>query len=817
MFFSVGNSSADSTEVDIIARIHGVISITTDASGGDLPLDIVPKPTGTLSKNALTVTVSTNSHNGYTLNMNSKTTNTSLVHELATGNPPAPNIPSASHDYNSPAALGTDTWGWNLGEVSSTTTFSKIPPSDDSQTIKVTAEPSSLTNPSIANTIVTFGANVTDDMAAGAYINTIVFTATSNYVPPDDDWAINDAAATITTFDEYGVLTSNTGLIPIDYTNSTTYANTTTQTVGLANFNIVKGYLNNKQQIDVDAVYYLEQPNNSTDQILGSLASGDPVRIRGVGDVHGIVYRRRNYSQALFEFNVPVNLYVQNIDFEVGDGTPVPKDSRVFGYRVQENWVSTTFLVDEIIFRDCSFKGPVTALYFVATPPSGFSADRLGPSRHVIDKIAFHNNTVTDVATLSGVLHVADPYVKEFRITNNTIRNSGWIIISFLSDNVSNITIDGSTAHNDPDRASSLVINSNEYINDDSFDMWLAWKDVREVTSTPWGARPTWVRPTEYFTLIVHKGSQDITFSRNYVEGINTWNTGDQYSTAYSYAAYLSGRRVLYENNIIKNVVEFNVNKNYEGNVMFKFKESYGFDNSNRIVRNNEFTIEEDFPERILGTQMLTAMPAVDVLDMLAVRISQTTGTPWETFIFENNFIDVPSLVPYINDFYIMQHAVFNDNVINTDYIRSFTNGTLSAFLAMAPETVWPASVSELTRTMIGNTINVRKANTIDTVAARRNVALVVGTSPYPSTINVEGNTFNMGDLLAIFSPGRNGGNTYDAGLIPNMTLDFNNNIVTTNPAGNITKKRTDLPTTTVFNQFNSNTTSPGFNFIGSN
>jgi len=106
-----------------------------------------------------------------------------MVHESATGSPPAPNIPSTTHDYTTPAALGIDTWGWNLGTASSTSTFKKIPPSGDGQTIRTTDAPSSAPSPD-SETIVTFGANVTDTTVAGAYINTMVFTATTNYVPP---------------------------------------------------------------------------------------------------------------------------------------------------------------------------------------------------------------------------------------------------------------------------------------------------------------------------------------------------------------------------------------------------------------------------------------------------------------------------------------------------------------------------------------------------------------------------------------------------------------------------------------------------------
>jgi len=167
-------------DVEIVVKANDVLAITTDAVNGELLLDIMPTPSGTLAKQDLTVTVSTNSPSGYTLNMNSLTTNTTMVHETI----PTFNIPSTTNPYNSPATLAPNTWGWNLGAASSVSTFSKIPPSDDSQTIRTTSDSDNKADPSIANTLVTFGANINSTMATGTYTNTIVFTATSNYVPP---------------------------------------------------------------------------------------------------------------------------------------------------------------------------------------------------------------------------------------------------------------------------------------------------------------------------------------------------------------------------------------------------------------------------------------------------------------------------------------------------------------------------------------------------------------------------------------------------------------------------------------------------------
>jgi len=207
-FFSVGYGSAASEEVDIVVNIHDTIAITTDAVDDKLTIPIMPTHTGTLGKNELTVSVSTNNSTGYKLSMNSLTTNTSMVHESATGSPPAPNIPSTNHSYSTPGALGTDTWGWNLGSAASTNTFSMIPPSNASYTIRTTDTPSN--TPSVnSDTLVTFGANVTSNTPAGAYINTIVFTATANPTPqtirissisPTTNWSGGDIYLTGTNF-----------------------------------------------------------------------------------------------------------------------------------------------------------------------------------------------------------------------------------------------------------------------------------------------------------------------------------------------------------------------------------------------------------------------------------------------------------------------------------------------------------------------------------------------------------------------------------------------------------------------------------------
>ena len=170
LFFSLGDSSADSVSSDISVEVDAVMAITTNTPTLSIP--IMPTPSGTLAMNDLTVTVSTNNQTGYTLSMNSETEDTDLAHITM---PDA--IPSTTAPFATPAALGVNTWGYSL--AASPSNFSAIPALSAPYTIASTAAPGQN-----SATGVTFGANIDSTVAAGTYLSTMVFTATANYVPP---------------------------------------------------------------------------------------------------------------------------------------------------------------------------------------------------------------------------------------------------------------------------------------------------------------------------------------------------------------------------------------------------------------------------------------------------------------------------------------------------------------------------------------------------------------------------------------------------------------------------------------------------------
>jgi len=169
---------SDSTEVDIGIELNPIIDISTNAPGGVLMIPLSSYGTGFKGTKDLEVYVNTNNITGYTLTMNSLTNNTALVHQLDS----TYEVISSSHPYLTPATLTADSWGhsvWTTGQTTSSTTFSTIPPSTAPREIAKTTTPASN-----HTTTLTFGADASNNKPSGIYLNTMVFTATTNYVPP---------------------------------------------------------------------------------------------------------------------------------------------------------------------------------------------------------------------------------------------------------------------------------------------------------------------------------------------------------------------------------------------------------------------------------------------------------------------------------------------------------------------------------------------------------------------------------------------------------------------------------------------------------
>jgi uncharacterized protein (TIGR02145 family) len=142
---------------------------------------------GGILTNVQTIYVSTNSAGGYQLSLQMADSNTSLLRD--DNDPDCPNTdPDGDTDCvaatsnglattpTNAGSLADNTWGYNFSPTSNTaaTTFFTIPAQNSPQVIKTQTS-------RIAKdpTYVTFGAKITNELTAGTYQNSVLYTATS--------------------------------------------------------------------------------------------------------------------------------------------------------------------------------------------------------------------------------------------------------------------------------------------------------------------------------------------------------------------------------------------------------------------------------------------------------------------------------------------------------------------------------------------------------------------------------------------------------------------------------------------------------------
>lgn len=128
------------------------------STGGNVNLQVTPTDSGTLSTANNTVTVTSTDVVGYKLYIRALT-NTNMVNGSST-------IPASSN--GTPAALSTNTWGYN---TDASTNFTGATLSDT--LIKTATGPFS----SGDITTVTYGVKLDNSKAAGNYTTTIMYTA----------------------------------------------------------------------------------------------------------------------------------------------------------------------------------------------------------------------------------------------------------------------------------------------------------------------------------------------------------------------------------------------------------------------------------------------------------------------------------------------------------------------------------------------------------------------------------------------------------------------------------------------------------------
>ncbi|MGI6611995.1 MAG: hypothetical protein ACOX0Z_00250 [Candidatus Nanosyncoccaceae bacterium] len=160
-------AAEQSTNITVNAQVQSVISITTS---GSVLMNIVPG-TG-VSSGVDTVTVNTNSHNGYVLNLKATTSD-----RLVKG---GDSIGPTSGSWLNPSTMSSDSWGYridNLGSFGGPTSTSYAKVTLAGQDVKTT---SGHTTGGGDVTSVRYGAQVGVGQPSGDYTGQVTYTATTN-------------------------------------------------------------------------------------------------------------------------------------------------------------------------------------------------------------------------------------------------------------------------------------------------------------------------------------------------------------------------------------------------------------------------------------------------------------------------------------------------------------------------------------------------------------------------------------------------------------------------------------------------------------
>lgn len=175
---AIASAATTSANTTITATLASTISMTTSTN---IAIGITPTPGGVVSSASDTVSVSTNNTTGYALTMSDADATTTLT---SGGN----TIAAHNGTYVSPTTLTGNSWGYAVAggnfsvsysaetnNASSSTKWAGVPASGTPQQLKTTS-----TTASNDQTTVWYGVRATSAQAAGAYVDTVTYTATTN-------------------------------------------------------------------------------------------------------------------------------------------------------------------------------------------------------------------------------------------------------------------------------------------------------------------------------------------------------------------------------------------------------------------------------------------------------------------------------------------------------------------------------------------------------------------------------------------------------------------------------------------------------------
>lgn len=158
----------------------GSATITMAITPGVLDLAVEPSPTGVEVSDDISVSITTDSPEGYQLYMNTATSDTSLRHEKL-------NDKEIEATANATAdELDNNTWGYNVN-VLNAADFLAVPSVEETPVLLADAQ--QVVTDDV--TTVTLGTKVDTLTVAGTYSTGLVFTAMANYIPSIDIYTIS--------------------------------------------------------------------------------------------------------------------------------------------------------------------------------------------------------------------------------------------------------------------------------------------------------------------------------------------------------------------------------------------------------------------------------------------------------------------------------------------------------------------------------------------------------------------------------------------------------------------------------------------------
>jgi hypothetical protein len=159
-------ASAATTNSTVTATVATVISVT---SSGTVAIPVTPTAGGAEGTAANdTVTVTNNSNGGYDLTLANSDATTTL------SGPASATLAASAGTFASPIALANNTWGYRLTGFTANT-YAGVPASGSAQTLKSTSSYNASADP----TVVSYNVKVDLSKPAGAYSDTVTYTATA--------------------------------------------------------------------------------------------------------------------------------------------------------------------------------------------------------------------------------------------------------------------------------------------------------------------------------------------------------------------------------------------------------------------------------------------------------------------------------------------------------------------------------------------------------------------------------------------------------------------------------------------------------------